>query len=51
MTAYIQVQRANDIIEKVEVEEIKETVSETVFYLPQRPATRESVETTKIRIV
>ena len=33
----IQEQRANEIIEKVKVEEVNETVSERVFYLPHRP--------------
>ena len=47
----IQEQKANEIIEKVKVEEVNETVSETVFYLPHRTMTRESAETTKIRIV
>ena len=47
----IQEQRANEIIEKVKVEEVNETVSEREFYLPHRPIIRESVETTKIRIV
>ena len=47
----IQEQRANEIIEKVKVEEVNETVSERVFYLPHRPVIRESAETTKIRIV
>ena len=43
----IQKQRAKEIIEKVEVEEVNETVNETVFYLQHGPVTRESVETTK----
>ena len=47
----IQEQRANEIIEKVEVEEVNETVSERVFYLPHRPVIRVSAETTKVRIV
>ena len=46
----IQEQRANEIIEKVEVEEVNETVSERVFYLPHRPVIRKSAETTKIKI-
>ena len=33
----IQEQRANEIIEKVKVEEVNETVSERVFYLPHGP--------------
>ena len=40
-------QGANEIIEKVEVEEVNETVTEIVFYLPHRPVIRESAETTK----
>ena len=47
----IQEQRANEIIEKVKIEEVNETVSERVFYLSHRAMTRESAETTKIRIV
>ena len=42
----IQEQRANEIIDKVKVEE----VNERVFYLLHRPVIRESGETTKIRI-
>ena len=38
----IQKHRANEVIEKTGVEE----VNEKVFYLPQRPAIRESIETT-----
>ena len=47
----IQEQRANEIIEKVKVEEVNDTVNERVFYLPHRPVIKESAETTKIRIV
>ena len=47
----IQVQRANQIIKKVEVEEVNKTVSERVFYLPHRPTVRKFSETTKIRIL
>ena len=43
----IQEQKANEIIEKVEVDELNEAVTETVFYFPYRPVIRESVETTK----
>ena len=45
----LQEQRGNEIIEKVEVEEVNETISERVSYLPYRPVIRESAETTKIR--
>ena len=44
-------QRANEIIENIEVEERNETVTEIVFYLPHRPVIIESAETAKIRIV
>ena len=47
----IQEQRANEITEKVKVEEVNKTVSERVLYLPHRPVIRESAETTKIRTV
>ena len=47
----IQEQRANEIIEKVEVEEVNETVTERVFYLPHIPVIRESTEKMKIKIV
>ena len=47
----IQEQRANEIIEKSEVEEVNETVTERVLYLPHRPVIRESPETIKIKIV
>ena len=47
----IQEQRGNKIIEKVTVEEVNETVSDRVFYLPYKLVIRESAETTKIRIV
>ena len=47
----IQEQRANEIIEKVEVEEVNEAVTERVFYLPHRPVMRESTEKMKIKIV
>ena len=40
----IQEQRASEIIEKVEEEEVNETVTERVFYLTHRPAIRESTE-------
>ena len=33
----IHEQRANEIIEKVEVEEVNKTGTERVIYLPQRP--------------
>ena len=46
----IHKQRAKEIIEKVEVEEMNATVTERVFYLAYRPVIRESVEATKIRI-
>ena len=36
----IQEQRANEIIEKVEVEEVNETLSERVFCLLHRPVIR-----------
>ena len=47
----IHKQRDKEIIEKVGVEEVNETVTERGFYLAHRPVIRESVETTKIRIV
>ena len=47
----IQVQRANQIVKKAEVEEVNKTVSERVFYPPHRPTVREFSETTKIRIL
>ena len=40
----IQEQRASEIIEKVEEEEVNETVTERVFYLTHRPAIRASTE-------
>ena len=40
----IQEKRASEIIEKVEEEEVNETVTERVFYLTHRPAIRESTE-------
>ena len=43
--------KANQFIEKINVEEVNETVSEKVFYLPHRPVIREHAETTKVRIV
>ena len=46
----IQEQGVNEIIGKVEVEEVNETVRERVFYLPHRLVIRESTETAKIRI-
>ena len=47
----IQEQRANEIIEKVEVEEVNQTVTERVFYLPHRPVRRESTKKMEIKIV
>ena len=47
----IQEQRANEIIEKVRIEEVNETVSERIFYLRHKPVIRESAETAKLRIV
>ena len=47
----IQEQGVNEIIKKVEVEEVNETVRERVFYLPHRLVIRESDETAKIRII
>ena len=47
----IQEQRANWIIEQIEVEKVNETVNERVFSLAHRPGIRESTEITKIRIV
>ena len=38
-------------MEKVEVEEVNETISERIFYLPLRPVISGSTETTKIAIV
>ena len=38
----IEKQRANEIIETVEVEEASKTVSERLFHLPHRPVIRES---------
>lgn len=43
----IQEQRADQIIEKFEVEEMNETVRERLFYPLHRPVIRESSETTK----
>ena len=40
LEAYVNIaqeQRGNEIIEKVEVEEVNETVTKTVFYLRHRP--------------
>ena len=45
----IQEQRASEIIEKVEEEEVNETVTERVFYLTHRPVLRESTEEMKIK--
>ena len=47
----IHEQRANEIIEKVEVEKVNETATERVFYLPYRPAIWKSAETTEKRVV
>ena len=40
----MQEQRANEIIENVEEEEVNKTVTERVFYLPHIPVIRESTE-------
>ena len=47
----MQEQRANEIIENVEEEEVNKTVTERVFYLPHIPVIRESTEKMKIKIV
>ena len=47
----IQEQRAKEIPKKVEIEQVNETVTETLFSLPYRPVIRESAEKTKKRIV
>ena len=47
----MQEKRANEIIQKVKVEEMNETVTERAFYLPHRSVMTESAETMKVRIV
>ena len=42
----IQEQRANEVIEKIEVEKLIETLTERVFYLLHIPVIRVSANTT-----